>query len=175
MKRCEVKYPTREQLLAVLDYDAETGAFTWRRRPDVDLRWNARFAGTTAGCDGGRGYLVVTFAGRQFLLHRLAWIIANGETPPGLIDHIDGDRSNNRIVNLRLATQSQNRANSALTWAASGFKGVYWKPRQRRWQPTIMIDGVVKYLGTHLTKEAAAAAYAAAAREHFGDFARIEG
>lgn len=94
-----------------------------------------------------------------------------------MIDHINGKPDDNRIENLRLATNSQNQQNKRYCGKASGFKGVYVTgPRftdAKRYQAMIMVNRRAIFLGLHPTAELAHAAYAAAARKYFGDFARV--
>lgn len=89
-------------------------------------------------------------------------------------DHIDGDGLNNRRVNLRLATNSQNLANRRIfTVNTSGYKGVAWNKNCGKWQAQIGIEGKTHYLGLHVRVEDAAIAYDEAARKLFGEFARL--
>ena len=103
--------------------------------------------------------------------HRLIWLMYHGQWPPQEIDHINGDRADNRIVNLRLATASQNRANSKVYKTnRCGFKGVARTP-YGRWVARIHFEKT-KYLGTFDTPEEAHAAYVRAAQAAHGIFAR---
>ncbi len=96
-----------------------------------------------------------------------------GEWPNKLIDHIDGDPSNNRFANLRMATFSQNSANSRVhSINASGRKGVFWHKQCGKWMASITIFGKQKHLGLFDEIEDAANAYDRAARDAFGEFAR---
>src|SRR5215469_1292035 len=113
--------PPRAYVREALDYDPETGAFRWRERPSAHFpdevtrrKWNTRWADKPAGKAHCRGYLRITLDYKDYLLHRLAWLLGHGEPVPGMLDHIDGDRRNNRIANLRAATQSENNWNSRL-------------------------------------------------------------
>jgi hypothetical protein len=98
-----------------------------------------------------------------------------GEWPTILVDHKDRDRANDIWLNLRLATESQNRANSKCK-SQFGMKGVVPPTKgQRGWRSQISINGKTKFLGRYATIEEAAAAYANAAAEAFGEFARPVG
>jgi len=175
---------TPAELRQLLDYNPETGALTWklrRRNPAVHLReherWNSRHAGTSAGYVGAWGYIIVKVYRNAFKAHRLAWAIYHGAWPsPGLfIDHINRDKADNRIINLRLATRSENglnRPNPANN--TSGMKGVYWASRNGKWAATIGIDNAKHRLGYFTSYEAACAAYVKAARQLYGDFAHID-
>lgn len=91
-----------------------------------------------------------------------------------LVDHVNGDGLDNRRANLRPATKVENSRNRRLqSNNRSGFRGVSWITAKRRWRASICVQGRRIYLGHYTTPEAAAAAYDAAAREHFGEFARL--
>lgn len=93
--------------------------------------------------------------------------------PNYILDHIDGNRANNKLSNLREATQSQNCANAKLrSNNTSGFKGVYYHPKTGKWKSQIKKDGVSRHLGLFPTPEEAHKAYVKAAKELFGEFAR---
>lgn len=163
---------TQERLHSLLDYETETGLFRWR------VRRNKIQPGEIAG---GRHpnkswrtgcHISVGVDGKSYMAHRLAWFYVHGNWPQNEIDHINGDGSDNRIANLRLATRSQNAMNTrCYRTNKSGFKGVqlvhYWKA-------SIFLNGREKYLGSFKTAEAAHDAYADAARKFFGEFARTE-
>ena len=117
-----------------------------------------------------REYAQVMIDGRNYLAHRLAWMYEHGEWPDGDLDHADRDGTNNRLSNLRLATRQQNRANSKAS-GRSGVKGAY-RRYNGRWQARIRANGSLKNLGHFATAEDAGNAYAEAAREAFGEFAR---
>jgi HNH endonuclease/AP2 domain len=107
--------------------------------------------------------------------HQLAWFYMTGRWPKPTIDHRDGDSTNNRWNNLRQATASQNNANRRRPRNnTSGYKGVYRGRRPGQWRAQIGKNGRTKYLGTFPTRQAAHAAYVAAARKHYGEFARAE-
>lgn len=106
--------------------------------------------------------------------HRVAWALHYGWWPQTFLDHANGDPTDNRITNLREATPSQNVANSRrASWNTSGYKGVVWNKKSRRWQGQIRINGKLKYLGLFPTAEGAHAAYTDAAVKFFGEFARM--
>lgn len=139
-------------------YDPDTGIF-WRR-------------GKPAGCKTCYGYLKVWYFGQQPLAHRLAWFLTYGVWPQKQIDHIDGNRLNNAISNLRECDNTQNQQNSkARAHSKIGLKGV-GRTRVGRFGAVITINGKRTSLGTFATPEAAHAAYMAAAAKAFGEFAR---
>jgi len=160
---------TADRLRHVLAYDPETGLFQWRNPPGRRGK-----AGDAVGCANSAGYLRVMVDKRSYLLHRLAWLFMTGVWPTGNIDHIDGNPLNNRIVNLRECTQSQNAGNSrAQRRNTSGIKGVSLNKASGKWFATIGADGKSRHLGRFATKEQAAEAYANAALAQFGEFARL--
>lgn len=149
-----------------LSYDPETGEFVRLKSKRRDL------VGAKAGSINENGYSQVTVEKRTYYGHRLAWLFHYGEWPTGEIDHIDGDRANNRIANLRVATRSQNLANRPVRKdCKSGHKGVYWSQDRRKWRAVIRVDGKVHHLGGYDTKEEAGKAYAAGALKYYGEFA----
>lgn len=162
-------------LLAMLHYDPETGIFIWRTREDARPQWNARYAGKVAGyartATGGRQYWSVRIYDWPFHAHRLAYFYMTGLWPLAEVDHIDNDGLNNRWANLRDATKSQNGANrGASRNNKAGLKGVTFK--NGKFRACIFVDGRQRFLGNFDTAEAAHDAYARAARENFGEYAR---
>jgi hypothetical protein len=163
-------------LRKALDYDPETGLLFWRVRDDVPQRTNNRFAGKPAGGrDGQYGYITVRLYDRLYQAHRLAWLHVHGVWPEHVVDHIDGNPTNNAISNLRLATRAENNRNRAkLAGTTSKLKGVTRDRRTGLWNAQIMIGRKGHYLGQYLTEEGAHAAYCTAAEHYHGVFARKE-
>ena len=168
--------PSRDLVRQLLHYDVATGEFTWLRRPREMftcqrqfLYWNGRYVGKQAGCIAPNGYHVITLNAGSFKIHRLAWLYVYGEPVPTEIDHIDRDKRNNRISNLRAATASQNQANRTPIRTASGVKGV--RPYKGSFRAYIRLNGTGFHLGTFSTIEEAAAAYREAAIRLQGEFA----
>jgi len=91
----------------------------------------------------------------------------------GDVDHINGDKLDNRRCNLRYVTRAQNNMNMRTRRGSSRFKGVVWHKQDRRWWAVIKAEGKQRSLGTYATQEEAAAAYNVAAKRFFGDFARL--
>lgn len=150
--------PTQEKLKALFEY--KDGSLIWKAEalpPNLVARW----ANRAAHNNNGFGYIRVTIKGQRFLLHRLMWVWHYGDIPPNLeIDHIDGNRRNNQIENLRLVTRSQNSRNAARrTDNKSGRCGVHWNKESKRWQSLIQDTNKQQvFLGTYDTfKEAVAA------------------
>lgn len=140
--------PDPSYVQAVLRYDPETGKMFWNERPAAMFAdtgpggrnaaaqsWNKRFAGTEAlTVPHANGYLSGTLFGRKVLAHRAAWVIHHGEWPKDQIDHINGDRTDNRIANLRDVDASMNMLNTKTRVdCSSGYQGVTWCQRDRRW------------------------------------------
>ena len=159
-----------ETVRRLLDYDPATGIFTWKPRGekrDWDTRWSGKQTGTKC-----LGYLVISIYDRPYRAHRLAWLYVHGTWPNGGLDHINRDKADNRIANLRIATDSQNGANARRPRNnKSGFKGVYWFKPMRKWRAQIGINGKMQYLGDFDTPKAAHEAYMQAAAAMFGEFA----
>lgn len=159
-----------DRIRSVLGYDPDTGRLTWL----ISLS-NRSPAGSTAGSDTN-GYKEVSVDGVSYRATVIIWAVAFGRLPTALIDHRDGDRSNNRLSNLREATFLQNARNVRMHCDNSaGLKGVSLNPslgRKKRWVARICVSGRNKNLGYFLTKEEAHAAYVSAANEIFGEFSR---
>lgn len=175
---------TAEYVREALTYNECTGAFTWRTRPLDHFKttrtwnaWNARLAGTQAGYSSPLGYLVITINNRAYAAQNLAWLWMTGEWPINLIDHRDTDGFNNIWKNLREATHSENQCNRRVpSNNKSGFKGVSWKKDLGKWQVQIKAGAINRFLG-HFDEDKldeAAAAYAKAAQELHGEFARVK-
>ena len=148
---------TPERLRELLDYDEETGLFTWK----IQLG-NRGAAGKIAGRIGkNRSYIGI--GGDQFFAHRLAWFYVYGLWPKKGIDHIDGDPLNNRIANLREANQAENLQNYKKPKTnTSGFMGVRIHSTTGKWQASISCGKKREYLGIYETKELAYLAYLSA-------------
>lgn len=173
---------THERLRRLIDYDPDTGVFTWLTRDRSEFAndnvygtWNTRYAGTTAGVlDRSVGYVKIAIDDRKHWGHRLAWFWMTGEWPTCEVDHRNGHRNDNRWANLRAADKAQQQANVGLrSDNQSGFKGVCRNHQNGKpWRATIRKDGRQRHLGFFDTAAEAGAAYARAAVEHFGEFAR---
>jgi hypothetical protein len=159
---------THELLTSVLDYSKETGQFTWKIRTSNRIK-----VGDRADNDFKGGYKRVCLFTNQYAAHRIAWFYVYGVWPTKQIDHIDGVPSNNRIDNLREATNQQNSINTGMrSNNTSGFRGVTWHKIARKWMAHTRFFGKEIYLGLHETAESASAAYEAKATELFGEFKR---
>lgn len=125
--------------------------------------------------DDGSGYRQGRIFGKAFRAHRVAWAITHGEWPSYEIDHINGDRSDNRINNLREASRMENARNrGANINSPSGLKGVSWSKSSGKWRARITAGGPENNLGFFDTAEDAHAAYCVAANKLHREFARTE-
>lgn len=159
--------PSADYLRQLVDYDPDTGAFTHRYAPWMCDTRNTRFAGKPAFTRTRDGYRTAVINGRGVQAHRAAWAWVHGEWPDGEIDHINHDRSDNRIANLRVVTRTQNTRNiSKAKNNTSGVTGVYWGKRNARWTAGIRVDRQLKYLGSFLKIEDAVAARKSAEMEY---------
>lgn len=146
-----------------LAYNPETGALTWKVG-----RGNSSKAGDVAGAIHPTGYRVVEVDGRGYQAHRVAYCLANGSPfPDGFeVDHRDGDRSNNALANLRLASTGENAQNrKRRSDNSSGFVGVSLHRPSGKWWAQICVKGKRRSLGLHETPDAAHRAYLDAKRD----------
>lgn len=147
-----------EHLRSLIAYDPETGDLTWLSRGVK----NSKRAGKRAGCLDAHGYCCVLVMGRSFKAHRIAFALHYGRWPASQIDHIDGDRANNRIANLREATNRENMQNQIRRPSnKSGYVGVDWHARDRKWRAQIRLNGKNHHLGLFDCPREAHAAYLA--------------
>jgi hypothetical protein len=141
---------------------------------DGQLLWKTTGRGRKrkqAGYKSKIGYTQVRIGKTCFYLHRLIWVYFNGENILE-IDHIDGDKTNNRIENLRSTTHSLNSINAKFRRTnTSGFRGV--SKEGIKWVARLHIDQTQVNLGRFDTKELASEAYNQAARHHYGDFIKL--
>jgi HNH endonuclease/AP2 domain len=153
---------TQEELKHRLHYDTETGIFTW-------IRPRARRCkiGSIAGNKNHLGYRLIVVNSIRYLEHRLAFLYITGEWPGEIVDHINGNKSDNRWCNLRNATKSENGYHSrARKSNTSGFKGVYYSRKNRKWVANATINYKTHYLGIFDTREKAHEAYVKFATGH---------
>ncbi len=157
-----------EAVQAAVDYDPETGNFT-RRYGGV-----RRSADGLVGWIDANGYRVLTICGTRVMAHRIAWVCIHGRWPAWHIDHVNGDKGDNRIANLREANHSQNMQNQGKNSRnTSGLKGAYWDKSRGKWLSLIGSGGKYRHLGRFDTAEEAHDAYCRAAAEMHGEFANL--
>jgi len=165
---------TQERIRYLLDYNPETGLFRWKFRVDKGDKYNKRWAGREASCYDAYGYKVIRIDSYLYKAHRIAWLYVYGQNPNYEIDHINLDKSDNRIYNLREATPHQNSSNSPRkSNNTSGYKGVQFKKQNMKWQAIIQHKRKVKHLGFFNDPESAYEAYCKAAKEIHGEYARV--
>lgn len=156
---------TQEILKSLLGYDPDTGVFRWKIKANSTLK-----PGAIAGCRCPQGYWVIRVFGKNMKAHRLAWLYVYGYLPKR-IDHIDRNRSNNAIANLRTVTAAQNSANRAARSAnQSGYVGVYWNKLAKKWQARVFIKGKTHYIGIFDSADEAARLRAEYVRKMYEGF-----
>lgn len=159
--------PTQERVRECLSY--KNGVLVWRNSQ------GSQKAGRPAGNHRTDGYVRIKLDRRLHMAHVLIWIMHHGDIPEWLeVDHRDGNPSNNRIENLRLATHKQNNCNMKLArHSTTGFKGVTKRQNADRWRAYITQHGKRIWLGSFGSPEEAHRAYCEAAERLFGEFARV--
>lgn len=160
---------TVERLREIIHYNENTGEFT-----NVGNRSARSRDGERAGFLRKDGYYAVGVDGVHHLAHRLAWFYVHGCWPAEMVDHINGDRGDNRLVNLREAKVWQNAANSsARSTSVTGVKGVSYDGKKKKYTARTMVQSRLYNLGYFASKEAATEAIVKVHQEHQGPFARI--
>ena len=154
-----------EDLRLIYSYDETTGEFRLIKGR------GGRRAGTIAGWVNA-GVRFISVDNQMRLAARVAWAHYYGEWPKTLIDHIDGDRLNNAIANLRLATFQQNMWNRAARKSSSGRKGVCWDKQKNLWVAQITQNRKHIFIGRFKTVEEASDAYEKVATELRGAWHR---
>ena len=145
---------THTALVDALYYNEQFGLFVWRKpRQGVAV-------GAIAGSLNARGYVNLVIEGVSYLAHRLAWFYVNGEWPKQSIDHINHKKADNRIINLRDVTQSENSRN--MSGSIGRSMGVFWAKDKGKWEARIRHDGKNHYLGRFNNKDDAIKARKAA-------------
>lgn len=146
--------PDRETVIRLLDYDLKTGIFRWKTRPA-----NGVYVGDIAGgiCPT-TGYRRIRIDGSKFKASRLAWLIVYGDPVPFEVDHINRDRADDRIANLRNGEADNMRNKSVYKTNKTGCPGVDWHRQNRRWVARIQVGGTRRTIGFFHTVEEAKAA-----------------
>jgi hypothetical protein len=160
--------PPLDRVKELLDYDQNTGVFVWRA-----YRGGTAFAGSIAGGINTSGHRQIKIDMQQYVAHRLAWYLVTGKEPVNEIDHINGNRDDNRYENLREATDAQNAQNRTVQINnKSGVKGVCWYPRRSMWNAYITAFGARKTIGYFKSIEEAASARKSYERMLHKEYAR---
>ena len=145
----------KDECLSKLSYETSTGIFTWVQNGTRGIK-----KGDVAGTKTQDGYIMLSIKGEKMLGHRVAWLFAYGEFPQGNLDHINRNKSDNRIANLRKATSAQNAQNRSKN--SRSTSGVTWHKRDKKWQAAITVNGKVIHLGYFAEPENGYLAYQAA-------------
>ncbi len=158
-----------QKLQEFIHYDPVTGVLIWKK-----VLSNRTKAGALCGANiDSKGYGRVCFDGKQYRAHRVVWALFYGQEPNQQIDHINGNKLDNRISNLRLANNAENSRNCKLSKNnSSGITGVVFHKTANKWLAQIMLNRKNHYLGLYDTIEAAAKARKKAETQYFGQFAK---
>lgn len=154
---------TQKRLKEVILYDADTGFLYWRKS-ECGVK-----EGDRAGYISSYGYLSIKVDQKEYHAHRLVWLYHKGYLPENSLDHIDRNKINNRIENLREVSNQCNMRNTG-NWITnkSGIKGVRWNGRARKWTAVIVVAGKAIHLGyTNCILEAACLRLAAEQAEEW--------
>jgi hypothetical protein len=153
----------REEILKIFDYDKNKGELYWKVKPSQRIK-----IGNGAGWNG-QGYRLFCYQNKKYLVHRLIWLIENGMDPIGDIDHLNGNRADNRIENLRECTRRQNTSNKECHRKGhlvgtcfrklENIKIISQRFLIKPWQAKIQLNGKVFYLGSYFTQQEAHQAY----------------
>ena len=149
--------PPVEYLHECFRYSPETGVLTWKERPREHFAsvrgyriFTTQCAGRPAGSKAKIGYLAIGLDYTLYYVHRIAWVLHHGAEPVNLIDHVNGIKDDNRIINLRDVTRSGNARNAAKCQRnTSGHNGIYWDASERKWAAQIGVNKKKHYLGRY--------------------------
>jgi hypothetical protein len=151
-------------LISVLEYNPDTGIFNWLISPKRGIP-----AGSVAGFLNN-GYIQISYKRKHYNAHTLAWLYCNKNLPSGILDHIDCNKSNNRISNLRIVDHTLNRINTLTRHDnTSGYKGVSYDKKSKKWRAQINHDKQRIYLGVYESPEEAFEAYCEIGKELYGE------
>lgn len=159
-----------DRLKSLLKYNPDDGLFTWIKKPAA--RSNRIKPGDIAGCrKNDSGYIVINIDGSSFRAHRLAWFYVHGYWPDGNIDHINNIKDDNRICNIREASDSENGWNTGKpSTNTSGVKGVSWEKQTKKWLAQCWVSGKHYRVGRFSSFDAAVDAMAKFRERHHGEF-----
>jgi hypothetical protein len=164
---------TYEEVKELFDY--KDGELYWKKPLNSTVRKRQYYAsGDKAGKQHSAGYIQITYQSKLYLAHRLIFLWHHGHLPR-VLDHIDGDKHNNKIENLRAATHSENQFNRKMNSNnKSGYKGVTWNNECKKWQAVVSYQKKHFYLGMYKDIEDAAEAVKLKREELHKEFARHE-
>ena len=152
-----MKPPSQERLKELLHYDPETGVFTWR---------GGGRAGAQAGSKNFNGYWTLKILGQEYKAHRIAFLYMTGEFPPEETDHINRIKDDNRWINLRAVSKSENQKNMPVRKdSTSGCPGVNWDAPHNKWRVRLVHNSVRVELGFYTDLEQAVAVRHAHAKQ----------
>ncbi len=134
---------TQKKVRKLFHYNADTGVITWKVNTSSRV-----MAGKAAGCISNHGYLRVSIGGKRYLNHRIIWLLHFGYLPEGQIDHINRNRIDNRICNMREVSALCNTRNSGIGINnTSGVVGVHWRKDISKWEAKVTVNYRGKSLG----------------------------
>lgn len=163
---------TQQYLKERLTYNPATGNFIWRHCNELPVSWNTKYANNLAGSINRSGYITIALNNKAFFAHRLAWLFCYGYFPVE-VDHINRDKADNRLENLREASHQQNALNQIKRSNSSGYSGVSWDSTNNLWRAQLRINGKSTNLGRY-SRLVDAVQACNKARESRGEFALIE-
>lgn len=172
--------PSVQYIQECFNYCPNSGVITWKVRPREHFPtqrgysiFNTKHAGNETGTIGKIGHKIITLNDTSYYAHILIWVLAHGRWPELTIDHKNRNPSDNRLVNLREATQPQQNANQGLRKNnSSGHAGVCWNNKTNKWRAYITVNSKQINLGYYANKEDAIKARENAEIKYFGDFRR---
>ena len=164
-----------EYASSIMSYNPESGHIAWKSRNDIAPKCDARRKGKIAGCYSKKDKcIIIGINGKTYLSHRIAWLLHYGTWPKYILDHINCDRTDNRISNLRDATQAENLSNRGVTKRnTTGIKGVSFDKKNNRYFGRINSNRKSFYIGSWKTIEEAVEPMANAYNKIHGEFARL--
>jgi hypothetical protein len=173
--------PSQEYLHECFEYDSQTGMLTWKNRPEhhfqtkkSQLHFKSAYAGKLVDNDAGEGYYRVCIDGSRYKVSRIVWKLFKKVDPLNLIDHINSNRKDNRIENLREATHVQNAQNKKVSILNKlGLKGVYYRKKEKAYYVEIKVNKLRKKVGSYKTAEEAHKAYCEAVTIYHDEYANF--
>jgi len=160
-------YLTQEYLKKLFEYQA--GLLYWRIKPSPRIN-----IGAQAGCVDKNGYRIIRINKQNYKAHRIIFFMFNGYWPE-MVDHINGNKDDNRIENLRAADQHTNQYNRGIPKNnSSGVRGVYWNKSANKWQAYCWVDGVNHHIGVYTDLNEAKLARENFTKIHHKNYARQE-